>query len=131
MANLGSKLLKNMVMNPGDTLVSPGGLYTVTMLPTGDLVLAETAQPEGPWIWSAGTAGNNNATCKMLGTGDLVISNVNLTHIAHSATNSTNSTFVVDDTGKVSILNQTGNPLWVNGLMKSFNLSPAAKAVGA
>jgi hypothetical protein len=117
-------------MNPGDTLVSPGGNYTVTMQVGGNLVLGTSTQTQGPWIWESGTSGNNDATCKMTLGGDLFIYDANHNRIKHSGTGGNNGAmFVVQDSGSVTIVTSNGQPLdhpWVNGPMTSVGLTNAA-----
>jgi hypothetical protein len=119
-----NKLTKNMIMHPGDYLLSSDGSYQLTMQSNGNLTLGANGQTSTPpaWRWQSGTAGNNNATCEMYPSGDLIIMASDGTKIYHSGTSGNTNAYLIV-ASDVQILTSSGNPLnppWDNGGMYPY-----------
>jgi hypothetical protein len=116
--NLGPKLTQNMIMKPGDYLLSSNGLYQVTMLQSGNLTLGvpgQTTQPPA-WLWQSNTAGLTYGKCEMFPNGDLIIMRSNGTYAYHSATtNNAGGYMIVTDGGDLQIRSSNDAIIWDNG----------------
>lgn len=71
----GSTLHPDVVMRSGNSLLSPGGSYLLTMQPTGDVTVTLTST--GRTIWSFGTSGHAGASAVLHDDGDFVVSDAN------------------------------------------------------
>lgn len=80
----GSALHPNVVMRSGDTLLSPGGSYRMTMQPTGDVTVSLTSTRRT--IWSFGTGGHSGATAVLHDDGDFIVRDAQGTTIKETNT---------------------------------------------
>ena len=126
---------KTISLQPENKFYSPNKKYYVVFQDDGNLVVYENVynnRSKDPWIWCSGTAGNNNAVCKMQNDGNLVIYNGN-DPIWHTFTNEMrNAKLYISNEGDLFIYSadtneytfSTNTGIVANSTDKTISLEP-------
>lgn len=110
-----------VILKAGNSLVSAGGSYQLTMLSTGDLVITLTST--GRTIWSFGTSGHPGATAVLQRDGNLVVRASNGAVVRATGTGGHAPgayTLTIQEDSNLRIRSPRGEVLWLNNTTNSY-----------
>jgi hypothetical protein len=109
-------IVSGTVLEPGQTLKSPNGQYTLDMQTNGDLVVYwMNGTAIGRALWSTGTSGDNGARALLQSNGNLVLYSVTGEALWSSNTSTGGcSNLVIQNDGNLVVYNKT-HATWAAG----------------
>ena len=105
----------SLLLQPGQSITSPNGLFQLVMQTDGNLVVYLVAQ--GDPLWSTGTSGNPGAVAAMQNDGNLVVYTESGSALWASGTSAPNATLTLQGDGNLVIYgsNSAGQyPVWAS-----------------
>ena len=117
------------VLLPNNQLLSPNKAYQLLYQPDGNLVLYRVADKFV--VWSSNTQGRTPSRLVMQADGNLVMYGIDNNAQWHSSTfgaGNENSSALLQDDGKLVIINSLGQTIWANGAATPIQVTPPARS---
>jgi tyrosinase len=121
----GDDMQPGELLNPGESITSANGRYTLVYQGDGNLVLYRL----GTWLWDSATDGRRAGVCIMQGDGNLVVYGPGGAYVWDTSTHENpGSRLVLQIDGNVVIYRPDGTPVWATNTVQ-LALVPNALAL--